>query len=62
MLVVGWSRSVGEMQGQLFKAGGTIETVRQVVASSDREAWERASGSRALLPNWQKDVFAQRSG
>jgi hypothetical protein len=62
MLIVGWSKSVREMQGQIFKAGGTIENVREVVASPDWEAWERASGYRALLPNWQKDVFAQPAG
>lgn len=62
LLIVGWNKSVREMQGQLFKAGGTIENVRQIVASPDWEAWERTSGYRALLSNWQKDVFTRPAG
>jgi hypothetical protein len=62
MLIVGWSKSVREKQGQVFKAGGTIENIRQIVASPDWDSWQRVSGHRALLPPWQKDVFAQPAG
>jgi hypothetical protein len=60
-IVVGWSKATREHQGQIFKLIASTEDVRQIVACSKWVDWEQ-SGHRALLPNWQRDVFARPAG
>jgi len=55
MIIVGWSQSVREFQGQIFKTGGDHAAVRAIAESEDWKAFESA-----LLRNWEKDVFDGR--
>jgi hypothetical protein len=60
-VIVGWSRSVRTLQGQIFKAGGDIETIRAIAASEDWSHFEQKTQYRALLPRWEKDVFDEHA-
>jgi hypothetical protein len=51
-IIVGWSRSVRERQGQIFKLVGDRMEVKTV---ADSESWPQCG--RTPLIRWEKDVF-----
>ena len=55
IIIVGWSRSVRPLQGQIFKKGGDREMIRAVADHTDWSQHEHA-----LLSRWEKDVFESR--
>jgi len=54
-VIVGWSQAVRRKQGQIFKWGGELATIRGMADSSDWRQYEQA-----LRHNWGKDVFEKR--
>jgi len=57
MVIVGWSRTVRALQGQIFKVGGSVQSLRILVDSADWMQFAENTGQRAPLPKWEKDVF-----
>jgi hypothetical protein len=55
IIIVGWSRSVRGLQGQIFKVGGDRDELRVISEAPDWSIREHA-----LLPRWEKDVFHSR--
>ena len=55
-LIVGWSRTVRQAQGQIFKTGGLASDLKRIVSLPEEEAmvsFEKCG----LRTHWQKDVF-----
>ena len=55
-LIVGWSRSVRPMQGQIFKTGG-VRCDLQCIASSPTYDEFVSAEHNPLRTNWRKDVL-----
>lgn len=56
-IIVGWSRSVRPLQGQIFKLGGDAARLKLICSCQSYLDYEANSGQAALRLNWQKDVF-----
>lgn len=61
-IIVGWSKSVREHQGQIFKIWFDLARVREVAeCATPEECSARFGSGQTPFDNWQKDVFAQKA-
>jgi hypothetical protein len=56
-VLVGWSSEVRRLQGQIVKKTGKIEVIQSIVAAPDWKQYEQNTHRKAIMPNWEKDVF-----
>ena len=60
IVIVGWSKSVRPLQGQIFKMGGSLDILARLADCADWQAAQKVPGQQIPLIRWEKDVFAER--
>ena len=59
-IIVGWSKAVRELQGQIFKIWQPNSHLDLILDCVSHEDYAKRSGDNCVpMPGWQKDVFAQ---
>src|SRR5258705_120792 len=53
IVIVGWSKSVRPLQGQIFKMGGTLDMLARLAACEDWKTVQGTTGQRVLLARWE---------
>lgn len=56
-IIVGWSPKVRAKQGQIFKTGGSVAELHQIIEAPTSQVFDQRAGYVSLRPKWQKDVF-----
>jgi hypothetical protein len=59
IVIVGWSRSVRPLQGQIFKMGGSLDILATLAKCADWQTAQKTPGQQIPLTRWEKDVFAE---
>ena len=59
IVIVGWSRSVRRLQGQIFKMGGTLDILCRLAECADWKTAQKIPGQQIPLIRWEKDVFGE---
>lgn len=58
-VIVGWSKSVRPLQGQIFKMGGTLDILASLAECADWKTAQKIPGQQIPLFRWEKDVFGE---
>ncbi len=59
IVIVGWSKSVRPLQGQIFKMGGSLDILATLAQCADWQTAQKIPGQQIPLVRWEKDVFAE---